>query len=322
LDGLGKTWRTEVSATGARGDAQTIEHVPSLRCDIAAILAIPLEAMHRPAHWREARQVKAAWLAAIDSGLTTGRLAEVRIAEIKTLDGGDVMFAGCRLTCDHEPRAVGVPWDCSACAVRDVLRGRSPDERFVTASSSSLSTKMMKVRDGWSGFDRLPGCRPGTTAVVLQPKQDLSLYALAGLRRGIVVVEAGPVSSSWLVGRPWTAVTWEAGLRMASDLESLPRSAVEPTIAGDGFVLHLAGTKDDPTARKEVTRVFLHTDGLSAAGVLAEYLAVRDAAVGSGGPLLIATPGRPFARRSSGASLAHPRMNEGMLGGMRFTSTS
>lgn len=126
------------------------------------------------------------------------------------------------------------------------------------------------------------------------PKPDLSARELAGLRRGLVVAEAGPKGMAWLVGRPWVGVAWAAGFRMRSDLAELPRSAAQPLVTGEpGVLLRLGTTKTDQGGLAPVKRPFTFRAQPTITQALVEYLAVRDAAVGddADGPLFISSEG-------------------------------
>lgn len=128
----------------------------------------------------------------------------------------------------------------------------------------------------------------------LVPKPGLSARELAGLRRGLVVAEAGPKGMAWLVGRPWVGVAWAAGFRMRSDLAGLPRSAAQSLVTGEpGVLLKLGATKTDQGGSVPVKRPFTFTGQPTITQALVEYLTVRDAAVGDNadGPLFISSSG-------------------------------
>jgi hypothetical protein len=314
-------------------------------------------------------------LLALDTELSAPRLQALTPADVDLLDAPDphqrggirVAGVGQPLPCDHRERVRGVPWDCTACAVRAVLTthvgrgplvgsavdavresdqtcrypgcvrdraqrhpggarrpsycqqsgpGLEPVHDHVTAATArrrlggrdgaaerrgsaadpgrpiEVNTLLVHRRKAVPYLHRSVGRRGGSA---LTPVDGLDDWQLAGLRRGLAL-GAGyeeHVGFCWVRDRAWVAAAWVAGFRMASDLCDLGRNQVEPAANEvDGYVIRLRGTKDDPTAAKRVIRSLEWGGGgggSSAAQAMAEYLCVRDAAVGGRDGALLLT---------------------------------
>lgn len=154
-----------------------------------------------------------------------------------------------------------------------------------------VNTLLVHRRKTVPYLQRSVGKRGGSA---LTPVHGLDDWQVAGLRRGLAL-GAGyeeHVGFCWVRARAWVATTWVAGFRMAADLSDLGRDQVEPApTEADGYVIRLRGTKDDPPGAKRVIRAleWSATGGSSAAQAMAEYLCVRDAAVGGRDGALLLT---------------------------------
>lgn len=185
-----------------------------------------------------------------------------------------------------------MPWDCTVCALLE-LRHSWPTAGPVFGDPRLTENSIAACARRWPGL-RLHGRGAGKSLVSVEGLDD---YQWAGLRRGVVLVDGyDRHGACQVMQKAWLATAWAIGARMISDLVHLQRSAVEPTAIGDGFLLRLSGTKDDPTGSKLVRRPLLFaSDGsMSVARYLAEYLAVRDAACGIEGWLFVTGKGKAF----------------------------
>lgn len=268
--------RASIKAQSLRRDTHSAKSqvVPLLRDEALKMIGAKLP-------WTNEKLVmKAAVLLALD-GVTPGRIDKVRTADVQLLDDGGVAIAGHKHPCDHTERAAGVPWDCTACAVRAVLDAapgngqllESPPHGWVNLFPAlrSRSRHLTEANQPWG------------------PRDGLTDWELAGLRRGLVLhccrTGAGTdqLGLRWVRARAMLAAGWSCGLRLGSDTERLDRTALRPDPNGRGWTLTLGVTKDDQAASKAVTRAFPWTD--LTAGALAEYACVRDALTSDNGPL-------------------------------------
>ena len=206
-----------------------------------------------------------------------------------------------------------MPWGCTPCAARRVLKSHEGDGALlVAASQGSLATAMYQLvkqiaaLDGGRGLictstRRAPG--PGKAALVVAPAPTLTAYENAGIRRAITL-SAGrrEVGLRWVRARAWVALAWVGGFRMCGDLLRLPRTSVTSDLEGRGLVVELGGTKDDPHGFKRVVRAlpYATAGSASAASFVAEYLCIRDALRGPGGFLLTPMTVLPLGDDDSG----------------------
>ncbi len=280
---IGRAYRGRLNLEWSR-DRELYDRAPLVRKDINALLGVDIvdlpatstaERAGRGGGGRRAAER----LVLLETGCSGTLLAKTGpeqisvVAEGVRLEVGGVCFT---LRHDHADRITGVPWDCVACAVTERLAEAEGDEALFHPRSAR------QVADG-----RWPGLIRSSSHLVERP--GLSERDRAGLRRGLVLSAHRPKEWTWwLLGRAWVAVSWEAGFRMAGDLAGLDRSWCTPLPAGDGFRIELHRTKDDQRGAKCVTRPFRFDPegGPSAALMLTEYLAVRDARLGAEGPLL------------------------------------
>lgn len=311
-----RAFRRERAVAAAAGELDYIARTPMLRADVARMLNLPPESIPfqtlRGAP-RDPAAYRAELLLALETGWGGGQLLRLRTRDFHLSSDGSVVVGDHVVPCDHRERVRGVPWDCAACAITSTLAGRGPEESFVTSQAQTFYVRLRAAAARWRHLEDPVGAndaplveeedRPrrfGKPATTLRLRPGLSNAQVAGTRRGLVVVDAiNSKNSAWLLGRAWLGISWEAGFRMASDLAHLPRRAVTALADGSGLVIRLAGTKDDPAGTKSVTRVFRYQDGPCAAQALAEYLTIRDAAVGTDpeGPLLITGKGTIFGPR-------------------------
>lgn len=311
------SWRLLMKGAGRVGaerkrevpeSAQQWEVKPLMRTDLVEMLGC------EPAASRQVEACVASVLLAIDGQLTSRELARLDIAHVTIHDDGDVTVDHVVYPCDHRERVRGVPWDCTACAVKRVVAQHSGGGPLLGGSSSgNLSTAMMQriagLRDRrWAGvtLDRSTSGWRSTRVTLAAGNTDCQV---AGFRRACVLaVGRRGTAVRWLRARAWVMLAWTGGYRMCGDLLRLRRSAVTVDPNGEGYRLALASSKDDPFGRKQVTRGIPWRDGggMCAASMLAEYLCVRDAVHGSGGFLLVAdvaTPGPVLGRGLSGGGL-------------------
>lgn len=258
--------------------------VPLLRPELVKMLGV-----HPPVDLK-GRHVKAAVLLAWE-GVAPSTLDRLRVGDVEVLDAGAVSVAGTTYECDHRERVSGVPWDCTACSVRDVLAGRPADDQLLPLD-----------RLGWTyWFPRARAVSRHQTPAKEPwgPRGGLTDWELAGLRRALVLSLSFPgwghMGVRWVRARAWVAMSWSCGLRMSSDTYRLERSALRVLESG-GLRLTLGVTKDDPGAAKLVVRTFTESDAV-VAQALTEYLCVRDAIVGSDGALIV-----DLAKRSTAGS--------------------
>lgn len=280
-------WRTlrrgatllEAERRGA-GEVPQKEVVPLLREPLATMLVAKM-----PSSLTVDARIAAA-LIALDTGLPAVELSSLLVNEVVCCSDGSVQILGHTIPCDHAERARGVPWDCTACAVRAVL-AQCATGLLLGAAAADLPDLVRSWRAGWSVLEKPIG---KTMTTVLAPRAEITTWQLAGLRRGLVVTAGGRYADGyrWLRARAWVCLSWVAGFRMGSDLADLPRTRVDSDPAGKGYRIRLGGTKDDPSGEKEVVRAlpWSKSDGPSAAQAVAEYLCVLDAARGvDDGPL-------------------------------------
>jgi integrase len=227
---------------------------------------------------------KAGLLLVLDGITRPGRVSQLTRGDI-TIDNNGVTVDDTHVPCDHRERVRGVPWDCTACAVTDLLNANPHSDTPFQVGPQTVD------RNTWSYIKkRIPGIETPTATD----------WGTAGTRRAVALraaVEQGKGDTldrdayglRWLRARAWTAIAWTCGLRMASDTTQLERSQAKPATDGTGWSLTLGPTKDDPGARKGVTRFFPWPEGdqVSVARILTEYLCVRDALVGPDGALII-----------------------------------
>ncbi|MGD9956066.1 MAG: hypothetical protein AB7O74_06965 [Candidatus Nanopelagicales bacterium] len=230
---------------------------------------------------------RAAVLLSLDAGFTVPQLRRLVAADVAIVEGG-VSVAGHVLLCDHESRARGVPWDCTACAVKVVAENLDPSSVLFAEGPASIKQVFLNLRNrGWAGL----ATHPRGQAIVLQARHDLTAWELAGLRRGLVLMAEADLRGDALIivrARAWVALAWSLGLRMAGDLDGLPRECVWLSPDEGAWFLRLLSTKDDPRGDKKVERALSWENHQIVCDALAEYLCVRDARVGRGGPLILA----------------------------------
>ena len=295
---LCRAYRVDVGFAAVSGDLEHVSRDPLLREHVQRIISLPPEALPyltRRGADRDACLTKAEILLALDTGLTASALRRITFKDLRPGPDG-LRIGDLLLPCDHRQRVEGVPHDCTACAVADVIPQQAdPDQAFATTAIGTLNARFRSAARRWPHL--MPPATMGTGGTALQMRPDLTPAQAAGTRRGLVLINAiNPKDAAWLLGRAWLGVAWEAGFRMAGDLAHLKRRAVTHTSDPVGLLIRLAGTKDDPAGAKRVTRLFALTAGACAAQALAEYLTVRDAAVGDDpdGPLFISAPGGVF----------------------------
>lgn len=284
-------WRDQMKsakrAEGQRradGQPPQAEIVPLLRPQLQQLmLAEPAPSPHHEI-------ARAAVLLAVDlhASRSLTQVLRLRAEDVQVVsDGpaaGGVVIHGALLACDHRERVPGVPWDCTACAVRGVLAARGGDGPLLTCGGNGL-------RNARHAFEHLLLPSRHSRRTDFAPRPDLTPWQLAGLRRGLVIRVGVPNGARWIRARTWTLTSWVCGFRMCSDLVRLDRSAVVPDPAGRGWRIRLGVTKADQESKNEVVRALCcgTTSRLSPAHAMSEYLCVRDAAVGGrGGALLCA----------------------------------
>lgn len=294
-DDIGETYRANLNTKWAK-DRTVYTRDPLTRGDINALLSVAItdlsEKSTSPQCGRGGGSRRVAQrLVLLDTGCSANQLAKLLPEHVGVgadgvrLEVGEDQFF---LSHDDAQRVFGVPWDCSACAVVERLAdlAATPGQPLFNGRGARELTSQ------W------PGLMASTSKLLEQP--GLTVRERAGLRRGLTLAAHRPKEWPWfLVGRAWVALAWEAGFRMSGDLVGLDRSWCSPLPSGDGFRIQLHATKDDQQGKKHVSRPFRFDPegGPSAALMLTEYLAVRDARLGSEGPLLW-WGGRAAAKRA------------------------
>jgi len=279
--------------------------VPMLRADALALVSAKLP-------WPvSARRRMTGYLLMLD-GVPIPVLERLTNADVAINGDGSVSVGVVRIRCDHLERARGVPWDCSACSLLDLLAETKPEgfllrEGSTRCYTSNLVRRMRQAFPGLAGTGR--------------PEEGLSDWEMAGLRRALVLYShctiddvkgsslgrnRAHVGLRWARARAWTAVAWTCGLRMGADTERLSRALVRPDVAGRGWEISLGQTKDDPWGSNKATvRAFYWPSegGPSVAQALAEYVCVRDAMAGIDGLPVFSRlrPGRPGRARTPGS---------------------
>ncbi|MCZ2826019.1 MULTISPECIES: hypothetical protein [unclassified Modestobacter] len=258
---------------------------------------------------------RAAVLLALDTRLLAGQLHRLQPGDVTLRGNQDVQAPGplelrgphgvLGLPCNHTDYVRGVPWDCTACAVRAVLAEHPGDGPLLSAGRRELRDQLKSLCARW------PGLRaPEPRRVGLTPAPTLTRWERAGLRRGLVLAVGVESGFRWVRARAWTVTSWVCGFRMNSDLVGLDRNAVTPDPADRCYRIRLGGTKDDQPGVKDVGRPLEWSapGGTSAAQAMAEYLCVRDAATGGReGVLLVKSPREacePIDRGTTGDELA------------------
>ncbi|GAA1970095.1 hypothetical protein GCM10009798_33510 [Nocardioides panacihumi] len=283
-------WQRDFADAAARGETVTCDHVPLMRSDVQQMLAVPLTAAARTRPCRVATLVACALLA-LDGGWELSRIRALRFDNVDLASETAIVIDGDRFICDHRERAPGVPWDCLVCAIRGLIS--SADRRegliFDTEDRAEIGRWLRKQAGNWP-FLRLGGGGRGASTMEIDPAADS--WAIAGTRRGLVIVAHQPDSDSWLRGRAWVALAWQAGLRMVSDLVRLDREALAPVRNPsrgefDGWRLTLGVAKNDPLGTRADVRVYTDATGRAAVDAISEYLSVRDAAQGRDGRLIV-----------------------------------
>lgn len=280
---IGESYRSRYNLEWSKG-RELCEREPLLRDDINALLSVDIldlpatstaEQSGRAGGLRRAAER----LIMLETRCSAYRLSKTGRDQISVQADGVRITVGREqftLSHDHAERVSGVPWDCAPCAVTQRLAEARDGEPLFNARTAYL------VADG-----RWPGLVRSKSRLIEQP--GLTVRERAGLRRGLVLSAHRPKEWMWwLLGRAWVAVSWEAGFRMAGDLDDLDRSWCSPLPDGGGFRIQLHSTKEDQAGAKRVSRPFRFdpAGGPSAALMLTEYLAVRDARLGPTGPLL------------------------------------
>jgi hypothetical protein len=266
----------------AAGDPPREQVTALLRAALRAMMSAPFATTSEGIARR-------AWvLLALDTEFTRTQLSRLTRDDVEVHERS-VTVAGVEIVCDHEERVRGVPWDCTACAVRGRVQTLSPGEPLL--GDALGRDRLRQLRRTWKACST-PDRPRNAPALVLQP--GLSSWGVAGARRGLVLSVYAESWFVWLRGRAWTSVSWTCGLRMCSDLVRLPRAAAAPDADGRGYRLRLRGTKDDPSGAKQVERLILWSAdaGTCAARALAEFLCVRDALAGVDGHLLVSSAGQ------------------------------
>lgn len=281
-------------STGVEGDV-----APLMRDELQQMLRASPDDSERDRAWA------AAVLLSFDCDLSAKSLAGVTIDEV-AVGSGVVSIGGRDIPCDHRERVRGVPWDCTACAVRLVVAEHADSckpllyrARDVTDLKSALASQLRLLRDtAWRGSSFAHPHAVGQDCS-LTPSPDLSDWQVAGLRRALLLRVGPHRRGRYLRAKAWVSVAWASGFRMCGDLVRLDRSHARPAPDG-GWTVDLSGSKDDPCGRKEVVRSFAWPMGadpkdtdLSPARYLSEYLCVRDAVQGPSGQLFRARPLTP-----------------------------
>lgn len=283
---LGEAYRRRDAGDSCSG-APARDRDPLMRENIAAMLAVLItdlpETSTSPQSGRGRGLERVAQrLVLLDTGCSSFQLAKTAQDQVTVEpDGVSVKVAGEVFFLRHDhigaAETAGVPWDCAACAVV----ARLTEIADAPEISPFPKANVLETTAAWPGLV--------SSSTRLKPVDGTSVRERAGLRRGLVLSAHRPKEWAWwLLARAWVAMSWEAGFRMSGDLGGLDRSWCTALPAGDGYRIQLHSTKDDQAGTKRVTRPLLFDPdgGPSAASMLSEYLAVRDARLGSGGSLM------------------------------------
>jgi hypothetical protein len=258
-----------------------VDHVPLLREAAVALLSTV------PTSTPYSRAARAGALMLLDSDLTAIDITHALTADVTFTEKGSVTVAGIEFTCDHRERVRGVPWDCTACAIReaaaDAVAGRllaaGPKRWTMHLRASGVLAALNGLLPVSTGK---PLTRKSKPSSVLRTRDDLTPWALAGLRRAVALSELDN-GLRWVRARAWVGITWTCGFRMGSDLENLRRDAVRPDPDDRGWSIRLGASKGDQGGSQVVVRPFSwpdDVDDLSITSMLLEYVCVRDAFLG------------------------------------------
>lgn len=232
----------------------------------------------------------------LDLQISVPQLSKWKVPESQPREiAGPLSIGDVEIPCDHRERVRGVPWDCAACAIRDLMRHTSTPGALLfeplgvtPARIATISSQALR-RTAYQRLSHVVYRHPDHRSSIPQIRATASTYEIAGMRRALVL-HLGYESGFGLVrARAWLAVAWVNGLRMASDFSDISRRDVSEDALGQGFAITLGSTKADRSAarRKTVTVTWAANGG---ARQLAEYLCVRDALTGPGGSLIVPTP--------------------------------
>lgn len=209
---------------------------------------------------------------------------------------GPLAIGEVEIPCDHRERVRGVPWDCTACAIRDLIRHASTPGALLFEPLGVTPHQIAKIfgqafrRTAYQRLAHVVERHPDHRSIP-RIRATASPYEVAGMRRALVLLLGYESGFALVRARAWLATAWVNGLRMASDFSDISRRDVSEDALGRGFAITLGSTKTDRSAarRKTVTVTWASSGG---ARQLAEYLCVRDVLTGPGGSLIIPTPDR------------------------------
>lgn len=276
--------------------------VPLLRDDLIAMLAT--DAVGHDVAGMASRAVA---LTTVDTGVPVGELMKTTPA----VEGGTATWGPVTLVCDHDARHRGIPWDCSACTVRTLVTAppetcdlKEASDRLVRLAASGRLESLLKEGAGSGTRYRLA---------------DGDAWQRAGARRALVASVSAPEVLRWLRARAWTASCWCTGQPMSRGMATADRGLVTVDLT-DGVSLPIL----------EGTRTLRWSDSVhtGAAECVVDYLAVRDALLGEGGPFIVATErGSGYLSSRFPASAATPNRDLTLLAELvglptHFTSLS
>lgn len=101
------------------GEGEDAKVVPLMRSDLVAMLDAPLP-------WTRQQLARRAAMLLYLHGVRPAVLDRLTRDDVDLGADGSVTVGGLHLPCDYRPRVPGVPWDCVACAVREVAIGVAP----------------------------------------------------------------------------------------------------------------------------------------------------------------------------------------------------
>jgi len=286
--------------------SETRKAPPMLRPDVIRLLQAAPEVN------KQNQAYRALMLLHLDARIPVSTLARYRISDVQDLEGSQgVELGSVQVPCDHRERIRGVPWDCAACSLRDIVTTRNIPEDLVFSALGDTTKRIGRAfqqvvsRNIYGRYSHLlerGGHMHGRFPI---PRSGTTEYDYAGLRRGLVLMygmEAGPLI---IRARAYLAIAWVNGLRMASDLVDVERGDVKEDPDGQGFSITLGRTKSDRSGAHRST-ITVMWEGNGGAREFSEYLCVRDAMAGRSGRLFLGSrtviSGRGGAYDNSGAT--------------------
>lgn len=261
----------------------------------------------------------AATLLMLDHGVGLTQASRMRLSDIvgsprneggltvylrSTDRGHDEINGIVEILCDHTSRVRGVPWDCTACHLREHWIGLSDQgarpESYLFATGKAANPKRIRQWLAQRLHKMLQAFTAGNvqwTAAgdAITVRAGATDWTRAGARRALVLGLQRNTGHALVRAKCRISLAWTNGVRAASDLDEVIREDIrhDPAL---GFTVPLGATKPDrPGSRNSVGLALWEdwddeqdfgTPGVGGpARFMTEYLAVRDAVVGTSGYL-------------------------------------